>query len=144
MPAPKADPKKHVYDAVVTKVKDGDTISASIRMRRTQAKDADLGFHVYYEFGFIVLHEDIRLFGINANEHSTSAGDEATKFLKTLIAPGALIRVATKVVKDKDTKEKYGRWLGTLWRPGDDKSVNQQMVDAGHAKAWDGKGVRPV
>jgi endonuclease YncB( thermonuclease family) len=144
MPAPKVNPLKHVYEMVVVKVKDGDTIDASIRMKRSRLRNQDLGFHVYVEDGWIVIHDAIRFFGTNANEHDTAAGDEATKFLKTLIKPGDVIRVATKVVKDKDTKEKYGRWLGTLWRVGDDKSINDQMVAAGHAKPWDGKGAKPV
>lgn len=144
MPAPKAG-TGHVYDAVVTKVKDGDTISASVRLLKTRIlKDRDLGFHFYIESGFLVLHEDFRFFGINANEHGTPEGDAATKFLRSLLAEGALIRIATKVVKDRDTKEKFGRWLGTIWRQRDDTSVNDQMVAAGHARPWDGKGARPL
>jgi endonuclease YncB( thermonuclease family) len=135
----------HVYSAVVVKVKDGDTISASVRLLSLRRfRDRDLGFHLYIEGGWLVLHEDFRFFGINANEHGTPEGDKATAFLRGLIAPGDLVVIATKVVSDKDAKEKYGRWLGTLWRPKDDTSVNDQMVAAGHARPWDGKGARPT
>lgn len=144
MPSPKADPKKHVYDAVVTKIRDGDTIDASIRLKRTRLKDQDLGFHFYVEKGWLVCHDGIRFFGINANEHDTAAGVDATTYLRSLIKVGDVVRVATKVVKDRDTKEKYGRWLGTIWRPQDETSVNAQMVAAGHAREWDGQGARPV
>lgn len=150
MPAPKADSAKHVYEATVTKIKDGDTISASIRLRRTRTADKDLGFHIYQEKGYLVLHEDIRFFGINTPEHGTEAGDASTAYLKGLIKPGDTVTVATKVVKDRttkaenDAKEKFGRWLGTVWREQDATSLNDQMVASGHAKPWDGQGAKPV
>jgi len=42
----------------------------------------------------------------------------------------------------KDKQEKFGRILVQIALGG--KTVTAQLVEAGHAKLWDGKGARPV
>jgi len=121
------------YNARVEKVLDGDTVDLTI----------DLGFKVLYQ-------HSCRLYGINAAEHGTEAGDAATAFLKGLLPVGQVVVVQTL----KDRTEKYGRVLGVLTLPAPkakkgaavvvQATVNDQLVAAGHAKAWDGKGERPV
>ena len=92
MPAPKADPKAHVYDLVVLKVKDGDTIEASIRMKKTRLPDQDLGFHFYVEKRFLVTHDGIGFFVIIANEHVTPDDGKPAESIKSPIKPGYVIR----------------------------------------------------
>lgn len=130
--------KQYEYQAVVLAVIDGDTAKFSVRLRRSRAKNADYGMHVYVEDGWTVVHESMRFFGINAAEHGTPSGDAATAYLKTLLAPGDVVTVDTV----KDEQEKYGRYLVTVVKDG--VNINQRMVDSGHAAVWDGSGPRPV
>jgi micrococcal nuclease len=100
------------YRAEVIKVVDGDTVWLSV----------DLGFDVKRRDSF-------RLYGINAPEMSTEAGVAARQHLVDLLAPG-LSMVTTR----KDRREKYGRYLATLWVGGED--MNKRMVADGHAIAY--------
>lgn len=111
------------YAATVVRVIDGDTVDLVI----------DLGLHVQTA-------TRVRLLGLNAAEHGTPEGDAATAWLRDKLPVGYLLMVRTK----KDKTEKYGRWLGTLIRSGETTSLNTQLIEAGHAKTWDGEGLRPV
>lgn len=116
------------YHATVLRVVDGDTIDL----------DVDLGFHIHVQ-------QRVRLAGINAPEHGTEAGDAATKFLKELLfgmRTTAFQQVTIQSSKPPRT-EKYGRWLADVTTE-HGESVSELLLAAGHAKAWDGKGKRPV
>lgn len=130
---------QQVYSAVVLDIIDGDTAKFAVRLTKARRKPADLGFHVRFEDGYITVHESMRFLGINAAEHGTAAGDAATAYLRELLPLGLVVLV--KTVKN-DQQEKYGRFLATVMAQG--TNINQAMVDAGHAKPWDGKGVRPT
>lgn len=88
----------------------------------------ELGFH-------ITISETVRLYGINAPEVRGSekvAGLEARDALRNLVA-GKKLRITTM----KDKKEKYGRYLATVWTL-DDKgnpaiNINDWLVQNGHA-----------
>ena len=109
------------YDAVLVDVHDGDTVTL----------DVDLGFSTTRR-----MH--VRLFGINSPEMSTDAGMPAREHLRSLLRGPGLVLMSIK-----DRADKYGdRYLGILWIG--NKNMNQQMVDDGFAKSWDGKGVKPV
>lgn len=123
------------YNASVIEVVDGDTVKINL----------DLGFSIMYR-------HSCRLYGINAPEHGTEAGDAAKVYLTALLPPGTGVLVQTR----KDSSEKYGRILAVVVVP-EKKAVkktktaavpaiivNDQLVAAGHAKVWDGTGVRPV
>jgi micrococcal nuclease len=103
------------YTARVIRVVDGDTLWL----------DVDLGFDVARKDSF-------RLWGINAPEHGTPEGDAATQWLKDQLAGLETVRVATQ----KDKREKYGRYLATLWVGS--RCVNTDMVEAGHAVPYGG------
>lgn len=126
------------YQAVLLDVIDGDTAKFSVRLQKTRMKNRDFGMHVFVEDGWIVVHESMRFYGINAAEHGTPSGDAATAYLKTLIAPGDVLTVQTI----KDEQEKYGRFLAIVVKGS--LNINEQMVASGHAAAWDGTGPRPV
>ena len=97
----------------------------------------------------VVVTDRFRLFGINAPESygadATDAGRAAKAWLIARLPDGKSVILAT----EKDHTEKYGRFLARVFActsAGDAEavSINDEMVAAGHAKSWDGKGVRPT
>lgn len=112
------------YAARVVRVIDADTV----------VLDIDLGLRTWRH------SEYIRLLGLNAPERGTEAGTQATAWLREMLPVGTLVRLVTR----KDQTEKYGRWLGVLWRAQDgNKSINGLLVETAHAVPWDGQGPRP-
>lgn len=101
----------YAYTATLLHVVDGDTVWL----------DVDLGFDVSRRDSF-------RLLGINAPEMGTSAGVEARQALAALLPSG---RRAIDVRTTKDKREKYGRYLASLFVGGVD--VNGWMVENGFA-----------
>lgn len=97
------------YRADLIRVVDGDTLHL----------DVDLGFDIKRKDTF-------RLYGLNCPEMNTAAGEEARDWLVQKLTEGALI-----ITTRKDKREKYGRYLVTLWI--DNENVNLQMIEAGHA-----------
>lgn len=78
-----------------------------------------------------------RLWGINAPElhgDDTAAGAAARLYLGS--------KLPLKPVKAHVGREKYGRALVDIILD-DGQSLSKMMVEAGHAKTWDGKGARP-
>jgi len=108
------------YRAAIIRVVDGDTVWAEV----------DCGFD-------LSLRMSLRLAGINAPETSTDAGKAARAYLTGRLPVGTAVVVQTT----RDKTEKYGRMLATVWLG--DVDINQEMIDTGHAVAWDGKGPRP-
>lgn len=100
----------YTYNAIITKVVDGDTIHAQV----------DLGFRTFMEL-------DFRLKGINAPEMNTQAGKDAKAHIEVLLGDG---KVAIQSFKSPD---KYGRWLAVIFNPSLVVSVNQTMIDDGFA-----------
>lgn len=99
------------YEAVVIRVVDGDTVDLSV----------DLGLRVRTTDRF-------RLYGINAPERwETGVGTAATNHLRELLSTGDTIIVDTH----RDAKDKYGRWLATIYVG--ETNINEQMVLDGHA-----------
>jgi micrococcal nuclease len=103
----------------VTNVVDGDTIDVEI----------DLGFSVSYA-------QRLRLAGIDTPESRTTdkaekaLGLEAKEYLKSKIKDAKNIVVKTE---KPDSSEKYGRILGWIYVDGSNKSINEQMIEDGHA-----------
>lgn len=110
-------PDLYLYKVLVMRVIDGDTVVLCV----------DLGFE-------ISRIETFRLAGIDAPEMSTKEGQDAKYFLMDLLDDysGSLILDSTK-----DHKDKYGRYLATLLGP-NNISINQRMVESGHAKPYSG------
>lgn len=113
------------YKAHLVRVIDGDTV----------VLDIDLGFGVWLR------KQNIRLLGINAYELKEDRGPEAKAFLFTQLTHplAAGIRELLIETHKGDEKDKYGRWLGTIWykdHTGAQVNVNRKMVDAGLAKDY--------
>jgi micrococcal nuclease len=114
------------YKATVLKVIDGDTVDVRV----------DLGFHIFQDMR-------LRLYRIDAPELRGKTEEErkaavlARSFLGQLLPVGKTLRVMTL----KDKTEKFGRFLAELYLTdaiGDEPSVNQMMIDAGHGVPYDG------
>jgi len=110
----------YTYKAAVTNVIDGDTIVV----------DFDLGFGTWLK------DQHIRLAKINAPEMkgaTLQAGTESKEFLKKLI-----LNKWVTIKTEKDGKEKYGRWLGTIMIEEDNNliEINSKMVAEGYAKKY--------
>lgn len=107
------------YKAVVHRKYDGDTWYL----------DIDLGFGTW-------LHEQsIRLYGIDTPE---LRGEERPEGLEVLDIVNEWCPDGTVVYLQsyKGRKGKYGRWLGMIWPEGWDTSVNQRLLDEGHATEY--------
>lgn len=140
-------PVKYVYDAEVLDVHDGDTIKVAARLRKVSHafKQGDLGFHVHSEGGFLTYHTNLRFLGLNAPELATPEGKAARTYLLTLIAIGDVISIRSSVDVSQIAADKYGdRWDAVLIRKSDGLVINDDMINSGHAKAWDGKGPKPT
>lgn len=113
------------YVKKVSKVVDGDTIDV----------DIDLGFDISFT-------SRVRLAGIDTPESRTSdkvekaLGVEAKAFLKHAIDSANTVVIKTEKM---DSSEKYGRILGWVFLDGSDKSINEEMIKAGHAWGYLGE-----
>lgn len=110
------------YRATVIRVVDGDTLHL----------DIDLGLDVHVQITG-------RLARINSPEMGTPEGILAKDYLmRLLLVPEG--RLVFRVYTTKDKREKYGRYLVTLYKEGPENaySINQQMIDDGFAVEYDG------
>lgn len=104
------------YTATVLRVIDGDTVWL----------DVDLGFDVKRKDSF-------RLAAIDAPEISTPEGVAARDHLVRLLHGGGELTITTH----KDKREKFGRYLATLWLG--HRNLNVEMVIDGHAQPYRGR-----
>lgn len=103
------------YKATLISVYDGDTITVSV----------ELGFHISQIMS-------VRLAKINAPEirgESKEVGQKSLAFLQKTLTIGKPLRLVTY----KDGREKYGRYLAEVFTDDNPLSVNDQMVNSGHA-----------
>ncbi len=106
------------YQALVTRVIDGDTVDCSI----------DLGFEIQFKSRF-------RLHGINTAETRTTdllekqRGLDAKLILKTMVEN-------KPVVLHTFGRDKFGRWLADVFIPDDHQSVNQKLIELGLAQPF--------
>lgn len=107
----------YIYKAKIISVYDGDTVTALV----------DLGFHISVQI-------KVRLKGINTPEirsEERSIGLLSKNRLEELI-----LNKEVTVKTQKDKQEKYGRWLGEIYLPNNEISVNQILVNEGFAKPY--------
>ena len=113
------------YVKKVTKIVDGDTIDVDIY----------LGFSISFT-------SRVRLAGIDTPESRTrdllekKLGLEAKAYLKNAIDEAKTVVIKTEKM---DSSEKYGRILGWVFLDGSDKSINEEMIDVGHAWGYMGE-----
>ena len=112
------------YKVKITRVIDGDTVDAEV----------DLGFDTF-------IKDRIRLMGLDTPESRTrnkkekALGLAAKAYLKELLKENKgdiILRTS------KEGKGKFGRILGTLLIYDGKTSVNQMLIDEGHARNYFG------
>jgi endonuclease YncB( thermonuclease family) len=144
--AKKLEKQKWLYQAVVRKVKDGDTIAVDINLTSLsllreispETELIDLGFSLLVSKEFLPLilagspmwkkEESIRFFGVNAPEKDTEAGKVSMAFVKEILPVGLLITLETIRVRSKTKQEKYGRYLGRIILP-DGRCLNDMLLE---------------
>lgn len=114
-----ATKKKDVYirHATVLRVVDGDTAEF----------DVDLGCDIH-------INMTCRFNGINAPESNTKAGKVSKSWLEQKLPPNTPVVIQTVA----DEKEKYGRYLASVYLPNSTTSVNDEMVKNGLAVSYNG------
>tara|TARA_R100000008_G_scaffold16057_1_gene7901 strand:- start:1880 stop:2215 length:336 start_codon:yes stop_codon:yes gene_type:complete len=106
------------YNAICTRVVDGDTIDARV----------DLGFNVWIECR-------IRFEGIDAPEARTKNLEEKRLGLRTKeYLKSILDGVGGHFVLKSHGVGKYGRCIGTIYVDGED--INQRLLAEGYAKEY--------
>ena len=106
------------YKATITKVYDGDTITA----------DIDLGFNTWRR------NEHLRLDGIDAPE--MRGGDPAAATAARDALADRILGKELVICTIKDRQEKYGRYLVRIYIG--DELINDWLVNAGHAVPYAG------
>lgn len=105
------------YEAIVKRVVDGDTVDLEV----------DLGFRILNSDRF-------RLTGIDTPERGQVGWSEAKAALESRLPVGARVRVETEHPTQRDPKDKYGRWLASIWIDGED--LNLWMIEQGYAAPY--------
>ena len=111
------------YSATIRRWVDGDTVDVTL----------DLGFDILY-------NNRIRLYGINTPESRTRDLEEKERGLaakdrvKELCPVGSSVTLKTT----KDGRGKFGRILGEIFMPGVVQSINQLLIEEGHAVEYFG------
>lgn len=110
------------YRAKVLRVVDGDTLEVEI----------DLGFHVLFR-------DTVRLYGVNTPEVFGSkaktekvAGAAASGFVTEWVAKNPTVTLRSHDAREVG-QEKYGRWLAVVSPVFGGKSLNDELISAGHA-----------
>lgn len=112
--------KLYTYKATVNSIYDGDTIRV----------DIDLGF------GIIFRDQSLRLLGIDTPEvrgEERPQGLISKAFVEQRIPVGSVIKIATQ----KDRKEKFGRYLATVYYGEELKNLNEELLQNGMAKPYE-------
>jgi len=104
------------YKAIVERVIDGDTIKMSI----------DLGFRIW-------IKANCRLYGINTPELNSKEEEERIKAKQSVSYISELLTVGEKYNIISHELDKYGRPLVTILVKGLEESINNMMVESGHA-----------
>jgi endonuclease YncB( thermonuclease family) len=116
------------YNAVVTDVHDGDTVTVNL----------DLGVDTWkHDF-------HIRLHGGNARELKEPGGKEARANLSALLPVGSQVVVRShKAGRDVDPDKFGGRYLATITLR-DGRDVVSHLIEQQWLAPWDGNGPKPL
>ena len=111
------------YKATIRRVVDGDTVDVTL----------DLGFNIMF-------NSRIRLLGIDTPESRTRDLEEKKRGLAAKDRVKELCPVGSSVIlkTTKDGRGKFGRILGEIFVSGVVQSINQLLVEEGHAVEYDG------
>jgi micrococcal nuclease len=117
----------YTYRAQLERVVDGDTLHVR----------CDLGLRLTYAM-------DVRLRGCNAAEKNTVSGQNAITFATRWLAEHADADEWLSVTTHRNPEDPHGRWLADVTNLDGSKSLALDLIAAGLAVAWDGRGEKPV
>ena len=117
----------YVYYARVTGVHDGDTLKVNL----------DLGLDTWRN------DLNVRLSGVNCIELKDAGGVEARDFLRELLPVGCLVLVESIKYDKFGGRVNAKVYAGGAIGP-EVTDVSSQLIAAGYAVAWNGKGPKPV
>jgi len=118
----KDKPQPFVYNAKLLRVVDGDTCDALV----------DVGFDTF-------LKKRIRFYGLDTWESRTKDLEEKAKGLEAKAYTKELLeRNDGNFLVVSHGVGKYGRLLGELFIEGEDTSVNELLIENGHASEYYG------
>ena len=114
---------KHIYSAKLQRVVDGDTCDALI----------DLGFDTWVK-------KRIRFYGVDTWESRTRNKEEKVKGLAAKAYTKDLLENSDegKFLLKSHGVGKYGRVLAELFVKGHEQSLNQLLIENGHAYKYEG------
>lgn len=120
--------RDYVYDAVLHKIVDGDTVWL----------DVDLGGHVYARWR-------LRLLGYDSPSARTPEGRRAAVALSAFLwGPDGGLPEPLVIETVRDKQDVYGRLLVRVWRKRDGVEVTPHMIEHGYGVPWDGTGGHPA
>lgn len=112
----------YTYRAKVTRVVDGDTVDVNV----------DLGFGTFSKQRFRLAEIDApETFRRKKDSEEYKAGMKSKNWLEEKVKDQNLI-----VKTEKDKKGAYGRYIVHIFLEGEEKSLNQQMLELGLAKKY--------
>ena len=112
---------RYYYDAIVTGVYDGDSITV----------DIDLGLGVWLK------GQKLRLIGIDTPEMrgaEKEAGKVARDFVRSRLLGDGVNNVIIKTFKDKAGK--FGRWLAVVYYGESLRNLNDELIERGLAEVY--------
>lgn len=107
----------YTYNAVITRIIDGDSIEATL----------DLGLYTFKKV-------KIRLLGIDCPEMNTVAGHAAKAWLIRYLAENAIKNDGYECQIETRKADSFGRWLG--WIRVNGVLINDEIIQAGHATKY--------
>lgn len=107
------------YKAIMRSVYDADTVRF----------DIDLGFHIW------VSNQPVRFYGIDAWEVRGVERPEGLLAKQAVLDQFERTGAEVTLKTYKDSKGKYGRWLGTIILS-DGLNLNEWLVENGHAEVY--------
>lgn len=110
----------YTYKATVNSIYDGDTIRV----------DIDLGF------GIIFRDQSLRFLGIDTPEvrgEERPQGLISKAFVEQRIPVGSVIKIVTQ----RDRKEKFGRYLATVYYGEESNNLNEELLNSGMASKYE-------
>lgn len=119
MSAPTIPTQQWIWRAQPRHIVDGDTLDVYI----------DTGWHSYRI-------ERIRLLGVNTSElrgPEREAGVAAKLFVAQWLRDADTDDLIWPLILQSKMSDTFGRYLGTIWRISDGRSLNQDLLDIGHA-----------
>jgi endonuclease YncB( thermonuclease family) len=116
-------------NSTITRIKDGDSFVARVTR--------DIGFH-----GTLTFDVTLRLNRINTPPLKTVPGKEALNHFTDLVRNGPGIPSVPVLIETVKAYKFGDEWVAEVTLP-DGRNVSDELVKAGVALYWDGKGERP-